>query len=49
MVDSAFEQDSIKSCEASMYVFLWDCSVSLLWFGGMDFFYKTLLCVFQLR
>ena len=38
MVDSAFEQDNIKSCEASMYVFLWGCSVTLLWFGEMDFF-----------
>lgn len=47
MVDSAFEQDSIKSCEASMCVFLWDCSASLLWFGEMDFFFlqNSLVCV----
>ena len=49
MVESAFEQDSIKSCEASMYVFLWGCSVTLLWFGEMDFFFIKLSCVFQLR
>lgn len=44
MVDSDFEQDSIKSCEASMYVFLWDCSASLLWFGEMDFLQNSFVC-----